>query len=182
MRRAVLRFYPANSKFHRLTLLDFVGVKNRRRITKLKCECGRVVRVQFNFIKSGHCKSCGCLRRDRARVQINRNRPAISATLKHGGTTNPKLIPLYRVYRRMLARCLNPRADGYKRWGGRGIKVSKHWRGPDGFSRWLRDLGPRPQGYWLERVNNDGPYTKINCRWDSPKAQRANQRRKNRAA
>jgi len=181
MRRAILRFYPANSKFHRLTLLDFVGVKNRRRIAKVKCECGKLRRVKFHFLISGHSKSCGCLRRDKARKQINRNRPAISPTLKHGGTRNPKLIPLYGVYRRMLARCLNPNADGYRNWGGRGIRVSRRWRGSNGFSRWLRDLGPRPEGYWLERVDNDGPYSRENCRWETPKAQRANQRQRKRA-
>lgn len=180
MRRAVLRFYPANAKFNRLTLLDFVGVKDRRRVAKMRCECGLVHRVRFHFVLSGHTKSCSCLKRDKARKQINLNRPKVSPTLKHGGTTNPKLIPLYGVYRRMLARCYNPRADGFERWGGRGIKVAKKWRGPNGFLRWLRDLGPRPEGYWLERVNNDGPYTKSNCRWETPKNQRANQRRKKR--
>src|SRR5882672_1530479 len=181
MRRAVLRFYPANAEFHRLTLLDFVGVKGRRRVAQMRCSCGKTIRVRFHFVLSGHTKSCSCWKRDRARKQINLNRPAISASLKHGGTSNPKLIPLYGVYRRMLARCYNPNASGYKHWGGRGIRVSRSWRGSNGFSRWLRDLGPRPEGYWLERVDNDGPYSRVNCRWETPKAQRANQRRRKRA-
>jgi hypothetical protein len=182
MRRAIIRFYPANSKFNRLTLLDFVSVKDRRRVAKLRCECGRTVRARFHFVLSGHTKSCSCWKRDRARKQISLNRPKVSPTLKHGGTSDPKLKPLYAVYRRMLARCQNPRADGFKHWGGRGIAVSKRWRGPNGFVTWLRDLGPRPEGYWLERVNNDGPYNRKNCRWDTPQAQRKNQRRMRGAA
>jgi len=177
MRRAILRFYPANSKFHRLTLLDFVGVKNRSRIAKVKCECGKVRRVRFHFIISGHSKSCGCLRRDRARKQINLNRPAISASLRHGGTSNPRLIPLYGVYRRMLARCYNPNASGYKYWGGRGISVCHRWRGQRGFQRWLQDMGPRTPGFWIDRIDTNKNYCPSNTRWAHPKVQRNNQRR-----
>jgi hypothetical protein len=185
MRRATLRFFPANAKFHRLTLLDFVGVNKRRRIAKVKCECGKIRRVRFHFMKSGHCKSCGCLRRDRARVQINLNRPKVSPTFKHGGTCDPKLIPLYGVFRRMLSRCYNPNATGYKNWGGRNIKVCRRWRDKDhGFTNWLKDMGPRPQGFWLDRKNNDRKpgYSPANTRWVHPKVQRQNQRPRRRAA
>lgn len=182
MRRAVLRFYPANSKFHRLTLLDFVGVKNRRRMAKMKCECGKTLRVRFHLVVSGHTQSCSCWKRDRARKQINLNRRKVSPTLRHGGTSNPKLIPLYGVYRRMLARCYNPNATGFKNWGGRGIKVAKEWRGPNGFSRWLEFMGPRPQGFWIDRRDNDGNYSAANTRWVHPKVQRRNQRPRKRAA
>jgi hypothetical protein len=182
MRRAIIRFYPAATKFHRLTLLDLVGVKDRRRIAKVRCECGRVLRVRFNFVRSGHCKSCGCLRRDRARAQISLNRPKVSPTLTHGGTTNPKLIPLYRVYRRMLARCYNPNASGYKNWGGRGIYVCRRWRGEHGFQRWLEDMGPRIPGFWIDRKDTNKNYSPANTRWVHPKVQRNNQRRMKRAA
>ena len=177
MRRALLRFYPANTKFHRLTLLDFVGVKNRRRVAKVRCECGRVRRVQFHFVISGHSRSCGCLRRDRARTQINLNRPRVSPTLRHGGTSSPELKPLYAVYRRMLARCYNPNATSFKNWGGRGIRVEQSWRGPNGFSRWLKSMGPRPQGFWIDRKDNEKNYSASNTRWAHPKVQRKNQRR-----
>jgi hypothetical protein len=178
MRKAILRVSPASAKFHRLTLLDF-GVNGRTRIAKVKCMCGRIRRVRFHFVRSGHCKSCGCLRGDQARAQINLNRPTVSPTFKHGGTSDPKLIPLYRVYRRMLARCLNPNADGHKNWGGRGIKVAKCWRGPNGFTNWMKSRGPRPKGFWIDRKNNDASYPPRNCRWADSKTQRANQRRNN---
>src|SRR5260370_15858218 len=133
-------------------------------------------------MKSGHCKSCGCLRRDRARVQTNLNRHKVSATFKHGGTCDPKLIPLYGVYRRMLSRCYNPNADGFVHWGGRGIRVAKCWRGPNGFSNWMKSMGPRPQGFWIDRKDNDKNYSPANTRWVHPKIQRANQRPRRRAA
>jgi hypothetical protein len=171
VKRALLRFFPANTKFHRLTLLNLV-----RRTAKVKCQCGRIRHVRLSTLRSGHVKSCGCLRRDTSREQINLNRPRVSPTFKHGGASDPKLIPLYRVYRRMLSRCYNPNSTGYKNWGGRGIRTAECWRGPNGFSRWLKDMGPRPDGFWIERLNNDKHYSPENCRWDSPKRQRANQR------
>jgi hypothetical protein len=178
MVRVRLRFFPANMKFHRLTLLNLV-----RRLAKVKCECGRLRHhVKLADLRSGHVKSCGCWKSDQSRVQINLNRPKVSPVFKHGGCSIPKLKPLYGVYRRMLSRCYNPNADGYKNWGGRGITVAECWRGERGFLTWLRDLGPRPKGFWLERIDNDGFYSPRNCCWSSPKTQRANQRPSKKAA
>jgi hypothetical protein len=173
-----VHFYP---KFNRLAILGITTVDGRP-LCEVGCDCGKRRKVLLSNLRSHHTKSCGCLRRDKARVQINLNRPAVSATLTHGGTSNPKLIPLYRVYRRMLARCYNPNATGFKNWGGRNIKVCSRWRGPNGFSRWLKFMGPRPQGFWMDRKNNDANYFPANVRWAHPKVQRMNQRRMKEAA
>ena len=158
--------------FGRLKILSV-----NRPFARVRCKCGKVRRVRLAFLKNGHTRSCGCLAREKAKRQIGLNRPAVNPRFKHGGTSDPKLIPLYAVYRGMLRRCYCPNATGFKNWGGRGIKVCRRWRGPDGFEHWLKDMGPRPRGFWLERVNNDGNYTPKNCRWAHPKTQRANQRR-----
>ena len=162
------------SRFHRLTILAF-GVRAGTLVCRVRCVCGNKCRVPFHRLRSGHTRSCGCLRRDKARVQINLNRPK-SPRFKHGGTCDPKLIPLYRVYRRMLSRCYNPRATGFHNWGGRGVRVAQCWRGSNGFVRWLRDMGKRPRGYSIHRKNNNGNYWSRNAVWADRKTQRRSQR------
>ena len=84
--------------------------------------------------------------------------------------------PLYLVHKGMLARCYFPNHKHYKYYGGRGIKVVKRWRGHLGFRHFAEDMGVRPKGYTLERINNNGWYTPKNCKWASMTTQSINKR------
>src|SRR3990167_7269474 len=74
----------------------------------------------------------------------------------------------------MKRRCRNPSDKSYLNYGARGIKVCEKWKRD--FSAFLTDVGPRPKGYWLERVNNNGNYEPSNVKWATPKQQMKNRR------
>jgi hypothetical protein len=77
----------------------------------------------------------------------------------------------------MISRCYNEEHHSYPNYGGRGIFVCDRWLDPeDGYENFLRDMGERPDGHTLDRIDYDGPYTPENCRWADKITQELNKR------
>ena len=75
----------------------------------------------------------------------------------------------------MKSRCYDENDKDYPKWGGRGIKVCKAWT--DSFAEFYKDMGERPYGHTIDRINNEGDYEPGNCRWALPKTQSNNTRK-----
>lgn len=90
----------------------------------------------------------------------------------NGRTTYP---PHYFRWRAMRSRCLNPKHPEYKRYGARGIRVCKAWLNFKTFQKWC--LRTQEAGKSVDRINNDGPYSPVNCRWATPAEQQVTARK-----
>lgn len=149
-------------KYGRLTVTGRLGI-----YAQCTCDCGATCCPRMDALRSGQTKSCGCLARDLADQQRKPVAPPAPKPKRSAAERK-----LRAVHSAMLQRCTNPNNADYARYGGRGIYVAAEWANVEAFLAWALPLY-RP-GVWVERVDNDGPYSPGNCVLSTPKRQGRN--------
>lgn len=135
------------------------------RFINVKCECGNVFRARYLNVSSGHTKSCGCLHAKAVKeygLSIRQENPLCKQ-------------PTYKTWRWMKERCYS---KNHKNYGGRGITVCERWLEPNqqGYFNFVEDMGEKPEGLTLDRIDVNGNYCPENCRWADNSIQGYNQR------
>lgn len=151
-------------RFGMLLIIKFQRGWRNQRAWLCQCDCGGQSVVLTGSLRTGKTKSCGCRERD----------AKIEAAITHGQSHTP----VYNRWQTMLRRCDNPKATGYKYWGGRGIKVCDEWKDFAVFHKYIQEvLGPQPTSkHSIDRRDNDGHYEPGNLRWATRSEQNRNRR------
>ena len=135
------------------------------------CECGSLKAIEGRYLSAGRSKSCGCGKRKHK-------------TKKRWGHK------LYNIWNGIRQRCNNPNRHSYPYYGGRGIQLCQRWS--EDFFAFVEDMGHRPDGHSIDRIDNDAHYScgscsqcikngwKANCRWASNEMQNNNSRKNRR--
>lgn len=143
------------------TVMARAGRRGNDVTWQCRCQCGTEREVNGAHLVGGKSQSCGCTRAEAQRAAVT--------------THGMEKTRVYKIWKEMKQRCANPKAPNYDEYGGRGISVCQEWNGS--FEAFFRDMGQPPSDdHSLDRRDNNGSYTKENCRWATRSEQQRNKR------
>lgn len=146
-------------RFGRLVVIRRDGERFGQVLWHCQCDCGSTKAIVGNTLRRGLAQSCGCLQKERTSA----------AKTTHGGRNGK----LYKQWHSMLERCHSPQSQAFADYGARGISVCKRWQS---FANFRADMGERPPGMSIERLDNSKGYEPGNCVWATPAQQARNKR------
>ena len=150
----------AGERFGKLVVIKPMKTSGPRKgkhvVWECVCDCGGVTHVLSSSLRCGDTQSCGCSKGNH----------------KHGG----RHTRLYSIWTNIKTRTTNPNATRFSNYGGRGIKLCQDWANSfEAFRKWAESNG-YADGLSIDRINNDGDYEPVNCRWANAALQSSNTR------
>jgi hypothetical protein len=151
-------------RFDMLTVVEFVGLTKHKAEWLCQCDCGSTKVIKGVDLRRGNSGSCGC----------RTLKKTVERSTTHGATKGGHFLGAYRSWRSMKQRCDCPSNGSYDRYGAIGIRYCEAWAD---FEAFYADMGDRPEGFSLDRIDPRLGYSTENCRWIPNNEQAKNQRK-----